>query len=1379
MVHWKPTRLRRVVAALFAAFVLGSVTATASAQTDYFWNAPTGSSGTWDTSTTDWSTVAAGPVNYTWTNSGLERANFGNTAGTVTLGTNITAYGINFNTANYIIAGGGNTLTLAGAGGVISAGVAATINAPIAGTVGLTKTGGGTLTINGNLTYTGGTNVTAGTLSLNGANTFTGGTTVTGATLIGAAQATAGATPFSTGPITLNMATMRLNGLALTNTTTTAGDITVGAASAVTTGAASLIVDNTSAGAGFTTSLAAGNLNRGGAGSALVITPVTGSLANAERVTFANGNTLLTNGILPPWVVATATGTNLAADYVTHGANGVAVATYFGGDLTTSNNTSVVNQTTSPAISGPVSAYALRTNVPISLNGNALTLGNGTGQSGLILNSGASITGGNITFGPTEGVVFAQGTTTLGTAGNSITSNGLTITALGATNLTINGTIADGTAPAKLMLTSVTTGSTITLAAANTYSGGTILSANTGSGGNIVLGSDTAFGTGKVTNILVPGGSSPQIQATATRTLANALDLNGGVNFTGTNSITLTGPITIINAGAGGTRTLQNSITTAGATVTYGASPSSSTMTIGNPVANGGDGVGKTVVFSPAANSTMIVNDVLQDPAPGGGVASGSVQFAGSANGVTVLNGQSTYTGPTFLNGSSTIQIGASTSSPFTSGPFGVGTLTPNNSTNNILQPVGGDRTIANPISMVTGFTVSNANGDTSSIMFSGPISMTTAGRTINNSFAATGGTLILGLASNPSTLTLATATGQTLTIANTGNTVINDVIQNAGAISTAITVTGGGSLTLANQNTYTGQTNLNGPGTIIPIVASSNALPNAGFTSGPFGVGTINFNNGTNQHMRPVGNQVLSNAILMTTGFAMDTAVGDTTSSLTFAGPITMTNNRFISNGFTVGQLGGTLIIGAASAPNFLTLPTATNFTLSFAALNGPIIVNDVIQNAAGQTGNVTINPNNGDTNTVTFTAVNTYTGPTTIGGGTNGGGTVAFSTDQPFGTGTLVMNNTAGSGGTPPNLQPLTGDRTLANPVTMTSGFFASNAPGTAFNLTLTGPITVNATVNRTITNNMAGTLTLGSAASPSTITLGVAAGTQLQFQTQNANSLTVVNSLIQDPAPGAPGSILVTSGTVNFTNSNTYSGTTTVSGGKLLINNASSTGSGTGASTVNVTGNGTPGSGGTLGGGNPAGTTGFISGSVNISSATTTTAQGGTLSPGNSVGTLTMTAGVMTWNPQGTYSFEHDASATSPAPIGGTSDLVKGTGTAALDLSSLGSGAGQQFNLFLQPVNLPATLPTSPVTYTIADYSASGSSPAIIPPPSIVGTDLTPFFNVTGGFQGPSTPVVTLVNNNMIQVTFTPVPEPAFVLLACGLAAGGFGLWRRRKI
>ena len=515
---------------------------------------------------------------------------------------------------------------------------------------------------------------------------------------------------------------------------------------------------------------------------------------------------------------------------------------------------------------------------------------------------------------------------------------------------------------------------------------------------------------------------------------------------------------------------------------------------------------------------------------------------------------------------------------------------------------------------------------------------------------------------------------------------------------------------------------------------------------------------------MRPIGAQSISNAITMTSGFTMDTAAGDTTSSLTFAGPINLTTvGRSIANGFPSGtSQGGTMILGDPSAPNFITLSSAAGQPLTIAAVWGPIVVNDVIQDSGSTAGSVSINSQAGAINPVILNSANTYTGATTLGANNTGMGPILISvssngspgsfTSGPFGTGTVTTNNTT----TPPTLEPNGADQTIANAITMTSGFFVANTPGTTFNLTLTGPIAL--TTNRVLTNNMNGTLTLGSVASPSTITLGTTAARQLQFQSQSGAGLTIVNDVIQDPGIGLSATLLVSSGTVQLTNANTYSGGTTVTGGKLLVNNTSGSGTGTGPVTVSGAG--------AIGGGNSAATTGFIASNLTIS---TSANPGGTLSPGNSIGTLTTTGSSVTvLNAMGTYIFEHNAGATGPvAPIGGSiADLLKGTGAAVLDLSGLGNGAGQQFNLVLQPVFFPPTLPSQSVTYTIADFSASTNPTPIIAPAAMVGSDLTPFFTVTGAFQPTQTPIVSLTNGNLIQVTFVPVPEPGFVLAACGI-------------
>jgi autotransporter-associated beta strand protein len=157
--------------------------APVSAQTDYYWNAPTGGTGTWDTATQNWATAVDGPVNYTWLNNGNERANFGNTAGTVTLGTGITANGLNFTTSGYTIAG--NTLTLAGTGEINTGSFNATLDSTIGGSATLTKTGTGTLTFTG--TWTGALTVNEGVFAfgstLDLGSTASGQVTINGGTL--------------------------------------------------------------------------------------------------------------------------------------------------------------------------------------------------------------------------------------------------------------------------------------------------------------------------------------------------------------------------------------------------------------------------------------------------------------------------------------------------------------------------------------------------------------------------------------------------------------------------------------------------------------------------------------------------------------------------------------------------------------------------------------------------------------------------------------------------------------------------------------------------------------------------------------------------------------------------------------------------------------------------------------------------------------------------------------------------------------------------------------------------------------------------------------------------------------------------------------------
>jgi autotransporter-associated beta strand protein len=126
--------------------------------------------GTWNTTGTNWSN---GTADAAWNNTSdssytaVFGANNG-TAGTVTLGSNITAGGLTFNPAtssNYTIAGSGSYgLTLTGSSVVVNTNATLVANTTFAN--GLNLTGGQQLTLSGNNINTTGTTVTAGTLQI-------------------------------------------------------------------------------------------------------------------------------------------------------------------------------------------------------------------------------------------------------------------------------------------------------------------------------------------------------------------------------------------------------------------------------------------------------------------------------------------------------------------------------------------------------------------------------------------------------------------------------------------------------------------------------------------------------------------------------------------------------------------------------------------------------------------------------------------------------------------------------------------------------------------------------------------------------------------------------------------------------------------------------------------------------------------------------------------------------------------------------------------------------------------------------------------------------------------------------------------------------------
>ena len=154
--------------------------------------------GTWDTSTVSW---ANGSTDFFWPNNGNDTAFFGTNGAlagnyTIALAAPVNVDSLVFNTtgANKYTIDNGNTITLGGANPTVSVAGAAQINSVLDGVNGLTKTGNGTLTLDGQNTFTGGLTIKSGTVkTVNTGNKNLGGSG-TGAVTLGDAAG---------GPVTL------------------------------------------------------------------------------------------------------------------------------------------------------------------------------------------------------------------------------------------------------------------------------------------------------------------------------------------------------------------------------------------------------------------------------------------------------------------------------------------------------------------------------------------------------------------------------------------------------------------------------------------------------------------------------------------------------------------------------------------------------------------------------------------------------------------------------------------------------------------------------------------------------------------------------------------------------------------------------------------------------------------------------------------------------------------------------------------------------------------------------------------------------------------------------------------------------------------------
>jgi autotransporter-associated beta strand protein len=519
--------------------------------------------------------------------------------------------------------------------------------------------------------------------------------------------------------------------------------------------------------------------------------------------------------------------------------------------------------------------------------------------------------------------------------------------------------------------------------------------------------------------------------------------------------------------------------------------------------------------------------------------------------------------------------------------------------------------------------------------------------------FIGTAGTVSLTTGITAAGLVFGT-TGYTIqnnTLTLTGGSVnadlgLSDTIATQIAGSTGLTLTGGGTLVLAADNTYGG---------ITTISSGALQIGNNGST-GSLGTGNV-IDNGTLIYRRNV-NTTISNVISGSGGL---TQLG---SQLNLTGANTYTGTTLISSGFLFLGFGTTTGSLSPSSPiidNAIFGSQRTN-TLTQGTNFASVI--------SGTGGVQEFSPNG----TLVLNGLNTYSGATTILTGTIrynsilnvGGGASALGAPTTVNNGTIGIGNNAtsgslvytGAGNTTDrviNLRGTTGNATLDQSGTgllkFTSSFTATGAGSKTLLLSgsttgtaeIAGAIVNNSSTNTTsLTKSGAGTWTLSGSNTYSDTTT-ISAGT---LQVGNAGTTGALgtgavsdngslifnrtNSLAVSNAISGTGTLTQAgTGTTTLSGANTYSGATTINAGILSV-----TGSVTSATTVN--------SGGTLDG---TGTTDVIN--VNT---------GGALAPGLSPGTIR--TGNLILGSGSNYSVEINGSAAS-----GAYDQTGITGTVTL--------------------------------------------------------------------------------------------------------------------
>ncbi len=842
----------------------------------------------------------------------------------------------------------------------------------------------------------------------------------------------------------------------------------------------------------------------------------------------------------------------------------------------------------------------------IKVSDGPLTLGgDGTGLVTLSGSSGNDYGGKGVTKSGTSAFLITQSISNPGT----VTISGGTLAFSGSGNLASAYQLRGGVIAASGTFSrTVGTGQTSVNFAAGSnggfaaYGGALTVSTNLGTWGttassltatsNLILGSNIADNVVTLSAALNVGAAARTIQlvnnansANDSAAISGIISGTGGLNLTGAGNLALSGVNTYT-----GVTTIGSGVTLSVGTIGDGGVAGNlgqAARTAANLVLSGGTlrytgataSTDRNFTLSAGTTSAIHVSTAATVLTMTGASATTTGSINKTGDGVLTLSAANTHTGGTILtagtlrattnagalgNGTLTLSGGILDLVNDTGLAFGRNTtVTANTQINSRRTNAGAGvthslGTLAIGAQTLTTGTDATVNSGTAGVTF-GATTLSASGTT----FTANAGTLL--------TLGTITGTNTGFTVNGAGNTTIGGAI---GTGNGTLNKAGAGLLTLSAANLYTGATsvtdgtlavaNAAGLGTIAggTTVSSGAALRIENVAIGAEALILNGTGIGGTGALTATGTSSTSGTVSLATNSTVGVAAG--ADSLTLSGAVS-------GSGALTKVGAGTLTLSGTNTYTSATNVNAGNLILSGGsaiANTGAVVLADVsganLQINASETigslagggitgGNVNLQGNTlttGDASSTTFAGVISGSGGSVI---KTGAGTLTFTRANTYSGKTTIANGTlsiASIDAVASNAQPLGKNAALDLGVAATS---SGRLLYTGAATTLSKDINALGNGTDTIQNAGSGLLTLSGTLTMAGTTLNLVGG---------ASGIRVTSTITGLPAGS---DLVIGNGTTTLQNENTYTGTTTVSGGTLLVNNTTGSGTGTGDVTV----------------------------------------------------------------------------------------------------------------------------------------------------------------------------------------------------------------------